>query len=101
MAIRAFRQRKPPVDRTFKVVRITGMYGACKCIKAYIGNQVVGDSHYDAVNRVWLLDYTKPDGALIETQLPCGDDFNSSMEEVEFIFTQSYLQHHSALAEVA
>jgi hypothetical protein len=101
MALRSSIHRKPPVDRTFKVVRITGMYGTCNAIKAYIGNDEVGAAGFDAVAREWLVSFTARDGSNIETVIPAGADFRASMDKLEAYFAEAHATHYLPLAEVA
>jgi hypothetical protein len=99
----AFTTTAPPqIDRKLQIVRVADMYGYCKCIKAYSGSDAFGDSHYDAYNKVWLVDYVDRDGCGVEATIPVvGDDHEASMIEVETFFRDAYRANYSMLAEVA
>lgn len=94
------KQRRRQVDIQLRIVRITDMYGYCKCIKAYRGADAFGDSHYDAYNKVWLVDYTDRDGALVEASIPA-DDFEASKISVDTFFREGYRANYSLMVEVA
>jgi hypothetical protein len=94
------KQRRRQANTQLRIVRLADMYGYCKCIKAYRGADAFGDSHYDAYNKVWLVDYTDRDGTLVEASIPA-DDFEASKISVETFFREGYRANYSLMAEVA
>lgn len=85
-----------------RIVRQVGMYGDCKNIAAYVGQDNFGGAHFVGSQLIWYVSVINRDGSVSEYNVYYTDDSEAAMQEVEAILRLAYRSNYAPVrAEAA
>jgi hypothetical protein len=85
------------------IARIAGMYGTCKCIKAYIGDVEFGDSFWNMGGSEWMVGWDNADGSIGEASFhhSINDGLEIGEAEVRRILSDAFAANYPTAMQVA